>query len=147
MTIRAFIKSDFDAIKQIYADSKLDELRFESARYELLPLEDDPKRLSEFKESHVYVYEHNQKVVAYGAVFESHIRAIFVRSDCRRLGIGRELLSYLIAIIDGEVSLNVAKSNAPAKHLYQQYGFKIADEFRAHYNGVSTIAIRMKLSR
>jgi ribosomal protein S18 acetylase RimI-like enzyme len=147
MTIRAFQETDIDAIKRIYTDSKLDELRFENAQFELLPLEQDSKRFAEFRESQVFVYQLNNQVVAYGAVFESHIRAIFVHSDYRRLGIGREILAYFITIIEGDVSLNVAKSNAPAKDLYQQYGFKVVKEFNANYNGTNAIANTMKLNR
>lgn len=147
LTIRAFQASDFEAIKGIYANSKLDELRFESAHFELVPLDQDPKRFKEFDESQVFVYELDKVVVAYGAVFESHIRAIFVDRAHRRLGIGRDILRYLITTIDGNVSLNVAKSNTPAKLLYQQYGFKVVDEFTASYNGIQAVANTMRLIR
>jgi putative acetyltransferase len=147
LTIRAFQASDFEAIKRIYASSKLDELRFEPSHFELVALDQDPKRFKEFKESQVFVYELNEIVVADGAVCESVIRAIFVDSSHRRLGIGREILEYFIEIIDGNVSLNVAKSNAPAKLLYKQYGFKVIDEFTASYNGIEAVANTMRLIR
>ena len=147
MLIRAFRESDFEAIKRIYANSKLDELRLELAQFELLPLIQDTKRLSEFSESQVIVYELDSRVVAYGAEFEAHIRAVFVDSSVRRLGIGRALLEYFLDYINGDISLNVAKSNAPAKALYRQYGFDVVDEFTANYNGVNAIVNTMLLSR
>jgi ribosomal protein S18 acetylase RimI-like enzyme len=59
-------------------------------------------------------------IVVYGAVFEAHIREIFVDSSYRCLGMGRETLEYFTATINGNVSLGVAKSNTHVKRLYQE---------------------------
>ena len=48
MQIRPFHSSDFSAILEIYALSKLDELRFEDQPFTLVPLDQDPPRLARF---------------------------------------------------------------------------------------------------
>jgi hypothetical protein len=42
---------------EIYSSSKLDELRFEKKKFDLLPLENDETRLSALKESEICVYD------------------------------------------------------------------------------------------
>ncbi len=143
MNVRQFMESDFSAIKNIYKRSKLDELRFESQVFQLLPLESDAGRLAELKESDIYVYVVDSRVVAYGAHFKSEVRALFVHPDSRGLGIGRSLLEFLLSKIAGAASLYVAKTNVPAKRLYRAYGFFDVDEFETSYNGVSVYANKM----
>jgi len=152
MNIRPYRENDFAAIVGIYADSKLDELRFEGKAFQLLPLEDDATRLAELMESDIYVYvsvceNENENIVAYGALYGSVIRALFVSPSARGKGVGKELLEFMLRKVDGKVkgsaSLYVAKSNTPAKQLYQQYGFKVTAEFETHYNGGSVFANKM----
>lgn len=142
MSIRKIIESDYPAILDIYARSKLDELRFEDKAFELLPLENDRKRYGELKESDIYVFE-DEGVKAYGALFGSEIRALFVHPDIRGKGIGKQLLEFLLSNITGEANLYVAKTNTPAKNLYKNYGFEVFSEFQTEYNGVSVFANEM----
>lgn len=142
MKIRKFKKNDYSTILDIYSKSKLDELLYESKSFTFLPLDKDKKRLAEFQESEIYVYEDNG-VMAYGAVFNSEIRAIFVHPNGRRKGIGRKLFKHLLSKIEGESSLYVAKSNMPAKKLYEQFGFSVVDEFETTYNGITVTANKM----
>lgn len=142
MNIRKYKSSDYPAILEIYALSKLDELRFEENQFELLPLEKDQKRFSELIESDIYVYD-DRKVIGYGAVYGSEIRSLFVHPNARGRGIGKSLLEYLLSEISGEASLYVAKSNYLTKKLYSVYGFKIVDEFETTYNGISVFANKM----
>lgn len=149
MSIRPVTPDDCQAIAHIYDHSKLDELIHEDKTFELLPLNKDAKRLAELKQSDVYVYEQNG-VQAYGAIYQSELRALFVHSNSRGKGIGKILLEFLLSKltpspIDNSVTLNVAKSNQPAKALYAQYGFKVIEEFEAEYNGVSVQANIMRL--
>jgi ribosomal protein S18 acetylase RimI-like enzyme len=44
------------------------------------------------------------------------------------------------------VTLCVARSNVAAKALYQQYGFKVTEEFEACYNGKPVLANKMEQS-
>jgi len=126
----------------IYAQSKLDELRFEKMEFELLPLENDENRLTQLKESDIYVYE-DEGVIGYGALFGSEIRALFVCPSARGKGIGKSLLEFLLLKVTGTANLYVAKTNIPAKQLYKNYGFKVTDEFETNYNGIPVFANKM----
>lgn len=142
MGIRPFRENDFTAVLDIYAKSKLDELTYERREFVLLPLDQDQKRLAELHESDIYVFEDNG-VIGYGALFGSEIRALFVLPDCRGRGIGKLLLKHLLSCIEGPAVLYVAKSNAPAKSLYETFGFKVGEEFETTYNCVSVLANKM----
>jgi putative acetyltransferase len=142
MNIRKYNAKDYQTILDIYAASKLDELRYEDARFELLPLDQDMKRLKQLLESVIYLCEDNE-VVGYCANFGSEIRALFVHPKSRGKGIGKCLLEFLLAKISGPAELYVAKSNTPAKNLYAKYGFLIVEEFATSYNGVPVLANKM----
>ena len=142
MHIRAFCEKDYPKLLEIYANSKLDELRFENRKFKLLPLEHDKKRLSALKESTIYVID-DGTVLGYGALYQSEIRAIFVCPSARRKGIGKKLLAFLLSQINDDARLFVAKTNFPAKALYKAYGFEITNEFLTEYNGVPVYANEM----
>jgi putative acetyltransferase len=144
MNIRLINDDDFPVIFDIYAQSKLDELRFETRHFELLPLEYDEVRLAELKESDIYIYEdEDENVVGYGALCGLEIRALFVLPSARGRGVGRNLLEFLLRKAVGGVILYVAKTNTPAKQLYQHYGFKVISEFETQYNGMPVFANKM----
>lgn len=142
MKIRPFQPGDFATLAEIYTLSKLDELRFEEEQFELLPLELDYKRHSGLMESRIYVCEIGG-VLGYGAVCGDEIRALFVHPLARGKGVGSSLLAYLLSKIELPARLYVAKSNAPAKKLYQRYGFAITREFQTDYNGKPVSANEM----
>ncbi len=149
MHIREFNEKDFPSVLQIYAKSKLDELRFEQRAFKLLPLENDEKRLSALKESKIYVFDDGE-ILGYGAIFESEIRALFVCPSARGKGIGKQIFEFLLSQINGKASLFVAKTNEPAKELYKAYGFEVSAEFLTDYNGEPVYAnemIRNNVSR
>ena len=149
MSIRPFCEQDFPQIETIYALSKLDELRFEPVRFQLLPLREDPKRFAALKESDIFVFEHPDdasKIMAFAAVCQSEIRNLFVHPLFRGNGIGKTLLTFLLQRIPGPASLNVAKNNVPAIKLYQRFGFNIVDEFETQYNGTAVMANTMRQS-
>lgn len=147
MNIRPFDPVDLPQLLHIYSASKLDELKNESAAFELLPLDQDPKRLEQLMESDIYIYQQQKvngpEIMAYGAVYKSEIRALFVQPESRGQGIGKTLLEYLLLKASGEASLYVAKSNHNAKTLYGAYGFVVTEEFETQYNGVAVVANKM----
>lgn len=143
MSIRKYDKNDYDAILSIYAASKLDELLYEKAKFEFLPLEKDATRLGKLMESAIYVYDDNG-VTGYGAHCGAEIRALFVHPKARKKGIGRCLLAFLLANIPGRANLYVARSNFPAKKLYQEFGFEVVEEFETSYNGIAVFANKME---
>ena len=146
MSIRSYRDSDLLAVLDIYKNSKLDELQFEGERFELVPLNEDPVRFSKFRESDIYVFEKGG-IVAYCALHNSNIEAIYVNPKFRRMGIARTLLEFLLGKVKGNVSLNVAKNNQPAKELYIEYGFEVENEFSTSYNSVKAVAQKMVLKR
>ena len=143
MNIRQYNHRDFPAILEIYARSKLDELAYENKAFRFLPLNEDCRRLGQFKESDIYVYDDNG-VVAYGALFGSEIRSLFVHPKARGKGLGRKLFEFLLAKAPGQPSLYVVKTNTPAKKLYVKYGFTETGELETDYNGVPVIASKMQ---
>ena len=143
MSIRKYIQSDKNKILDIYAQSKLDELKFEQIEFELLPLENDEKRLGKLIESDIYVFVEND-VVAYSAHFGEEIRGLFVHPSCRRKGIGHKLFEFILSKISDNAFLYVASSNKPAINLYRKYGFEIIEEFITSYNGVDVKAVKME---
>ncbi len=146
MTIRSFKSNDFTAINTIYNASKLDELQFENTLFELLPLEQDKQRFAELKESDIYVYECDDepsKILGYGALYETEIRALFVHPQVRGKSIGKQLLEFLLCKIDDTSSLYVARSNILAKTLYAKYDFKVVEEFTTTYNTIPVVANKM----
>lgn len=142
MKIRAFCDKDYPRILEIYANSKLDELRFEEKTFELLPLDQDKKRLPPFKESDIFVYD-DEGILGYGSVFGSEIRALFVCPSARGQGVGKAIFEFLLSRIDGKSNLFIAKTNTPAKMLYEAYGFEVTKEFQTEYNGVHVVVNEM----
>lgn len=142
MNIRKFKEDDFKSILDVYAASKLDELKNEKIVFELLPLEKDTKRLKQLQKSDIYVCEEDG-IIGYAAHCGPEISALFVHPRGRRKGIGECLLKFILSVINGPAELYVAKSNTPAKELYKKYDFKIAEEFETDYNGIPVLANKM----
>lgn len=92
MSIRNFQEFDYSAICNIDEDSKLDELRFEESLYVFIPLVGDDWRCKELNELDIYV-----------------------DSDVRGRGIGTAMLTFFILKNKGEISMDIAKNNLPAK--------------------------------
>ena len=143
MNVRPFQSGDLKFVADIYALSKLDELRFEDEKFELLPLAQDEKRLGELLESQIYICELGD-ILGYGAVYGSEIRSLFVHPNARGRGVGGKLLEYMLSTITFPAHLYVVKSNAPAKALYERYGFAVTGEFETSYNGKPVVGNEMK---
>jgi putative acetyltransferase len=138
MHIRNYCDTDFSSILNVYAHAKLDELRFEGYQFELLPLDEDPTILAAFAESDVIVYD-DDGVLGFAATLGGQLRALFVHTDARRRGVGKCLLSAVLANSEGPISLNVAKSNHIAKNLYEKFGFVVTSEVINKYNGIEVL--------
>jgi putative acetyltransferase len=143
MTVRNFNEIDFQAVCHIYIDAKRDELQFESSNFAITPLEQDAIILAAFKESDVLVFE-DDVVLGFAAFCDNQVRALFVRGDARGKGIGRALLSAVLAANTGELSLNVAKSNLAARKFYDGNGFSVIGEAIRSYGGIDVTYVKMK---
>ncbi|WP_063293687.1 GNAT family N-acetyltransferase [Pseudovibrio sp. Ad5] len=142
MMIRLYRDADLPAVLDIYAKSKLDEFAYEDQQFELLPLDQDPKRYTSLITSQISVYE-EEKMLAYAAQDGADLRSLFVHPQGRGKGIGRTLMQHMLEKAEGEATLYVAKSNLPAKRLYEQFGFVITSEFMTDYNGIPILANKM----
>nr|WP_315208923.1 N-acetyltransferase [uncultured Albidiferax sp.] len=143
MPIRKYQKSDFSEILKIYALTKLEELRFESRDFKLVPLDRDTIRLQKFEECEVFVYE-EAAILGYCAMHHHEIRALFVLPAFQGRGIGKSMLGFLLSRILGTASLSLAASNTPAKKIYESFGFTVSSEFMAEYDGKPVLAIEMQ---
>ena len=147
MNIRAYTQDDLSAISEIYNRSKLDELKFEDTEFSLLPLEKDEVRFKGLMESEVYVYQTQDQISGFAAIYENEIRALFVHPNGRGEGVGKKLMEFLLSNIQGQPCLFVVSSNRPAKDLYKKYGFSITDTFETTYNQVPVVANKMVLKK
>lgn len=77
--------------------------------------------------SEIYVYEENEKIVAFVGLIENYIAGIFVSFSFQSKGIGKKLLDY-IKEFKKELSLNVYVKNISAIKFYQREGFIINSE-------------------
>lgn len=142
MTVRSYTSADFPAVCQIYLEAKRDELKFEPGHFEFTPLEQDSVILPAFVESSVLLYDDGE-VQAFSATFDGQLRALFVRRSARGHGVGRALLSAVLANASGDVSLDVAASNLRAIRFYQKSGFSIVGELTKKYSGIDVLYIQM----
>lgn len=147
MNIRAYTQDDLSAISEIYNRSKLGELKFEDTEFSLLPLEEDEERYCKLMESDIYVYQTQDQISGFAAIFGNEIRALFVHPESRGGGIGKKLMEFLLSNIQGQPCLFVVSSNRPAKDLYKKYGFSITDTFETTYNQVPVVANKMMLKK
>lgn len=142
MLIRDYEERDFDGVAAVYANAKLDELKFEPQPFRLTPLLDDPAILAAFKESTVKVCEDGE-ILGFSASVPGQLRALFVHSTARGRGIGSALLMAVLAKEEGPLSLNVAKSNTPAIAFYERFGFVGGAENTRQYDGVDVSYCQM----
>jgi len=145
MIIREYSDTDYNSLLNIYESSKLDELKFESEEFELLPFEKDEVRSAQILESDIYVYTHKE-IIGFCAHKGTEIRALYVHPNARGQGVGIKLLEFMLSQIMGSATLYVASSNYPAIKLYQKYGFKNVLAFDTKYNGISVLANKMQQS-
>jgi putative acetyltransferase len=142
--IRPYCNRDLADVINIYALTKMDELKNEKQSFQFIPLTQDKNRYRQLLESKIYVYEENGDVIGYCSHFENEIRSIHVYPEYRRRGIGNEMLEHLLNSIIGTPMLFVVKSNVQAKCLYEKHGFRVVDELEKEYNGVFFLANKME---
>ncbi|AGR77080.1 hypothetical protein A7H1H_0769 [Aliarcobacter butzleri 7h1h] len=119
--IRKLDKNDINKLLQIWLEVNIKTHDFIVKEYweeqydnvkELLP------------NSEIYVYEENEKIVAFVGLIENYIAGIFVSFSFQSKGIGKKLLDY-IKEFKKELSLNVYVKNISAIKFYQREGFII----------------------
>ena len=144
--IRPYKASDFGDIENIYNTSKKDEFAGENSSIAVTPLSDDKKMLDLFHTSNIYVFE-KPDVVGFSGVKEAYISWLFVHPDFRRQGIGKELVLHMLSKMNGEVLLNVVRSNIAATNLYKNLGFQVTEEFTGKFQNNPIVAWKMSIMK
>ena len=96
----------------------------------------------------------NDELVGYGGLTtvldEGDVANIAVRSDKRGQGLGKMLLNALCDEAEKRdvvyLHLEVRESNAPARHLYESFGFSVYGVRRKYYSSPPEDAILRKIS-
>jgi putative acetyltransferase len=147
LIVRPYRPIDFAAVAAVYARAKLDEFRYETAHFVLVPLEEDVERLAAFALCDVIVCECDGMVAGFAASSDDTLRALFVAPEARGQGVGWRLLQSALASLPGDVRLSVATSNAPACELYRRAGFRVTGTFDNSYNGTAVGYTTMLLAQ
>lgn len=119
--IRKLDKNDINQLLQIWLEVNIKIHNF-------IPKEYWEEQYDNVKEllpnSEIYVYEENEKIVAFVGLIQNYIAGIFVSFSFQSKGIGKKLLDY-IKEFKKELSLNVYVKNISAIKFYQREGFII----------------------
>ncbi|MCG3681278.1 N-acetyltransferase [Aliarcobacter butzleri] len=119
--IRKLDKNDINQLLQIWLEVNIKTHNF-------IPKEYWEEQYDNVKEllpnSEIYVYEENEKIVAFVGLIQNYIAGIFVSFSFQSKGIGKKLLDY-IKEFKKELSLNVYVKNTSAIKFYQREGFII----------------------
>ena len=89
-----------------------------------------------------WVYELDGKVVGFISLLGHVVGAIFVHPGMQRNGIGRSLMDHARSLY-GPLELEVFKANLIGRAFYDQYGFKVVDEYFHQATGQPMLKIRL----
>lgn len=146
MMIRNYQEADWPSIRDIYDLSKADEMRGSVDPALILPFEQDPNRLTGFRRSQIVVAEREGVIEGFGGLDGSMVSWLFVHPSHRRKGVATALIRELHRRRNGELELNVAVANHPARTLYEKLGFVVKREFEGMFEGVPVKVVRMHKS-
>ncbi|MDO4469037.1 MAG: GNAT family N-acetyltransferase [Bacillota bacterium] len=122
--IRKLSEKDINEISEIWLSANLQAHNFVPAAYwkSNLPLVKEMLPKAE-----VYVYEESQAITGFIGVNEDCIEGIFVKSDARSKGIGKELLDFVKAL-KSYLYLHVYEKNSRAVCFYKRENFRLERE-------------------
>ena len=89
-----------------------------------------------------WVYELDGKVAGFISLLGHEVGAIFVHPTMQRKGIGRALMDQARSLY-GQLELEVFKANLIGRGFYDQYGFKVVDEYFHQATGQPKLKIRL----
>lgn len=147
MHIREYKPSDWDAVCAIYDLSKPDEFKGQFKLPLIPPLNDDSKMKPSFHASKIFVAERADVVVGFSGIHGNTVSWLFVHPLHRRALIAETLLQRAIAGVQGNIELNVLKSNEAAVRLYEKLGFNVLREVTGSFNGQDCQVLRLRLTR
>ena len=89
-----------------------------------------------------WVYEQNSCVIAFIAMLDNEVGAIFVDSDSQGRGVGRALMDHVWQSRDF-LELDVFKNNSIGRRFYNRYGFKFVHEHIHEETGQPLLRLRL----
>ncbi|WP_338764761.1 GNAT family N-acetyltransferase [Bernardetia sp. ABR2-2B] len=93
----------------------------------------------------IYVYDIENKVVAFSHIVKGEIIALFVNPSYQKRGIGKVLLSHGFEIATKETNVVTLEATPNAFHFYQNFGFqKISNSYTVR-NGIKLEVINMEM--
>ena len=122
--IRAFQKSDIEAVMRIWLEGNLQAHPFIPEKYWK---ENEPMVRNQIAQAEVCVYEKDGEIQGFVGAMGDYIAGIFVDQRYRSAGIGRRLLESMKEQ-HPVLSLGVYKKNKRAVRFYLREGFQVAEE-------------------
>lgn len=141
--IRPYKHDDWGDVCRVYDAAKPVELFTGGAVESFCFLDADASRKADLASSTVFVWEGNGMLRGFGGYRAAYIGWLFVDPPFFRHGIGRALLTHLLARIDGEPHLWTMECNSAAIALYASAGFRITERKRTQNRGFPCDAVRM----
>lgn len=125
MNIKYFNKEkDLDNIMDIWLKSNIEAHDFVNKNYWINNFD---LVKSMIKESEIYIYEENNKILGFIGLSENYIAGIFIDKEFRNKGIGKNLLDYAKDKKD-KLYLNVFEKNNKAMNFYIKNQFIISEK-------------------
>lgn len=125
MNIKYFNKEkDLDNIMEIWLKSNIESHNFVDKNYWINNFD---LVKSMIKESEIYIYEENNKILGFIGLSENYIAGIFIDKEFRNKGIGKNLLDYAKDKKD-KLYLNVFEKNNKAMNFYIKNQFIISEK-------------------
>jgi GNAT superfamily N-acetyltransferase len=124
--IRAYDKSDWDAISRIHDAARLDELRDSAGLAAFLTLEQTAEGEGLF-DGLLWVAEDGGEVTGFVALDDDEVTWLYVDPAHYRRGIGRALLRHAVAHAGDRAEVTVLDGNPAALALYLSEGFVVRE--------------------
>ncbi len=122
LIIRKYEDKDWAAIQEIHDLARMYELTGAGLPEAFLRLEDTYENEDLF-ENEVLVAERDGTVLGFVAYSEEELAWLYVHPSAMRQGIARALVSHVLSLTEGKMTLEVLCGNDPAIKLYEAMGF------------------------
>ena len=119
--IRLFNLEDLDDVMKILFDANLEVHNFINKDYFISNYSYVKEQM---KQSNIFVYENNGKILGFIGIDNGFIQGIFVSKTSRSKGIGKKLIDYCKKKYD-TLTLSVYKKNERAINFYKKQSFQI----------------------
>ena len=124
--IRKAKQTELSSVMQIWLDGNIEGHPFIPAEYWQKNAE-NARQLMMTSDIYVYETEDDHRLVGFVGLIGNFIEGLFVHTNYRKSGVGRELIDY-VKSFKTYLVLTVYKKNSLAQDFYQQEGFKTVSE-------------------